>query len=193
MSYERINDSKEFDGPVRDAHEWRYRFAARYIPEGGTVLDAGCGTGYGERVMRESVPFASGDFEYIGLDKVLPPGSDVICNRDPIFSFCDFENAKWMGNMCPYSFDVFVGFEIIEHLNDEGVIHFLRLARQAKERIIISTPIVPNSNPYHKQQFRPLSIPAFFAASKTWALEYSIVQNDIYGIFIFKNAYGKQQ
>jgi SAM-dependent methyltransferase len=40
-------------GPRSDAHLARYRWACRYLPRGGAVVDAACGLGYGTAVMAD--------------------------------------------------------------------------------------------------------------------------------------------
>jgi len=173
MSYERIINDKKFDGLTRESHELRYRIAAGFCEKDDLVLDAGCGTGYGKDVIKRRF--------YVGIDKNPPKGD----------SFIEF-NFEKKENELPieYLYDVFIGFEIIEHLNEVGVKNFVKMAKQAQKFILVSTPIIRNSNPYHKQQFSPLDICRLFI-DEEWKpygtyKEAGIIQNEIYGIFIFK-------
>ena len=61
MDYERIDNSKKFDGPVRESHEFRYKFANKYIEKDDSVIDAGCGVGYGKDILKTE--------NYTGVDK----------------------------------------------------------------------------------------------------------------------------
>lgn len=169
MSYERITMSNEFDGPVRETHEERYRIASKYLHGGEVVLDAGCGIGYGEEVLRKY----GRKFTYLGVDK-KPIGSG---------KFCDFESGEGLDIK---EFDIFIGFEIIEHLDGNGVFNFLKIAIKAKKYIILSTPVIPNSNPFHKQHFKPETIPNLMSVALDWELERTQIQNGTYGIYIFK-------
>ncbi len=166
MNYERIDDRPEFDA-VRDSHEVRYRIASSFIEYGDTVLDAGCGTGYGRRILTRQA------CEYIGVD------------RNPVdesFTKADLENPAQCFGLPP--FDVFVGLEIIEHLDPVG--YFIQLAKTAKKWIVVSTPIKPNTNPYHKQQFTEAMMLAMFVG-EGWKHYQTLYQSDgLYGIFIFK-------
>jgi 2-polyprenyl-3-methyl-5-hydroxy-6-metoxy-1,4-benzoquinol methylase len=178
MNYERIDDNKQFDGAVRDSHEARYHIASGFIGDSDDILDAGCGVGYGMPILLTPARVEAGA-TYLGIDK-NPVG-------DPeLFQKVNFEDpndgAEW-----PDSFDVFVGFEIIEHLDPVG--HFINLAKKAKKWIIVSTPIVPNSNPHHKQQFTEAMMLAMFTGDG-WTHYQTFTQGEgrTYGIFIFKRA-----
>lgn len=171
MAYERIDDSAQFDGPTRDSHEVRYRIARQFVKDGDVVLDACCGTGYGKKILTQSEN--KGMIRWIGIDK-KPPKYQLGIEH------FDFEN--WDHVYQWEDFDVFVGLECIEHLNDRGVKRFVELAKRAKKYIVISTPIVENSNPFHVQQFTKEDILVGFL---DWELYQYFEQNGMYGIFIF--------
>ena len=179
MTYERIDNSKKFDGKTRESHELRYKIASNFIGNKDIVLDAGCGTGYGLEILK---PY----LVYIGYDKKSLRGKGT---KKHTFIKHDFEKVDpenitgWF--MYRWIVDVFVGLEIIEHLNVTGVDAFIRIAKRSNKVIIISTPIIPNSNPYHKQQFTKKRIKELFV-DKNWILDHYLEQNKIYGIFIFK-------
>lgn len=168
MIYERIDESPRFDGPVRDSHELRYRLAAGFVVPGDTVLDACCGSGYGRRFLDDRA-------EYIGIDRDAPVDDDYDFRR------ADFETGAGLPTE---PFDVFVGLEAIEHLNDAGVVRFVDLAHQARRVIVISTPIVPNKNRFHKQQFTERRILELFKTDG-WRHFGTLYQLGIYGLFVF--------
>ena len=165
MSYERIDESPLFDGAVRDSHEVRYRVASGFVEKGDLVLDACCGTGYGRDLL--------GDCEYIGIDR-RP-------ERRPYIDHADFETGEGLRE---FGQDVFVGLEAIEHLDDEGVARFVEVAQRSRRAIIVSTPIVRNRNPHHKQQFTEADIIALFT-DDTWRHYVTLYQGGLYGIFAF--------
>lgn len=184
MPYERITEEDIFDGPVRDSHEIRYYIASGFLGEGDRVLDCFCGTGYGKDILTKElhdekyIPL----IKYIGIDKDAPDGPRFVSMdfEVPFDYFLRMREAKF-----PKEFDVFVGLESIEHLNDDGLRNYVWLAKGAKKYIIISTPIVPNSNPYHKQQFDIDKIEKLFVGDK-WQTYGILKQKDTYGLFIFK-------
>lgn len=179
-AYERITEDPRFDGKCRESHLARYHIAASVIKDNYRVVDAGCGTGYGRRIIENA---ASG-VSWTGIDKSPEPGfADCVIPHD-------LEKPLDIYNMpMRFDFHVFIGLEIIEHL--ESITEFVKLAAQAREAIIVSTPIIPNSNPYHKQQFTREQIIRIFEREKTpyyvrWVLKHYFEQNNTYGIFIFK-------
>jgi len=102
--------------------------------------------------------------KYIGIDKIH--GQDL---------------EIWEAD---FKFDTFIGLEVIEHLKNYD--NFVRLAKRAKQYIIISTPIVPTThlNYYHLHDFTEKQIRNLFVDS-TWG-EYAFLKQKQCGIFIFK-------
>jgi len=162
MNYERITSDKEFDD-VRPSHELRYRIASGFVESQDRVLDAGCGEGYGSKFFNDC-------YKYVGID--INP---VHCSINKF----DLETDSYKENL-----DVFIGFEIIEHLKD--VSNFVKIAKQAEKWIIVSTPIIPTKhrNEYHLQDFTPKQIIDLFE-DENWLLYGWLKQLEIYGIFIF--------
>lgn len=156
-NYERIDASPRFDD-VRASHEARYAIAARYTCPGDVVVDAACGSGYGQALLHG---------RWIGVDKDAPAGAITA------------DLNEWVPG---FGFDVFVGIETIEHLAD--VTAYVAAAKRASRFIVISTPIVPNSNPFHLQQFTAAGIRALFEDAE-WRLEDEYVQGQLYGLWAF--------
>lgn len=175
MTYERIDNSKKFDGKTRDSHEIRYRIARQFVGLNDVVIDACCGIGYGKEILED------GRFGvwWKGLDK--EQGLSGVQKVD--FEDKDFIRKYEFETLV---YDVFVGLEAIEHLNDVGVNNFVELAKEAQKYIVVSTPIIKNSNPFHKQQFNFNEIMHLFEEKGVWEL-YSYFEQDFrYGIFVFK-------
>ena len=128
------------DPPEQTRGHWaRYRMARGFVLPGERVIDAACGEGLLAMVLDFSIG-------YVGLDKVRPRQS--VGNRT--FVEQDLERP-----MTAPDFDVFVGFETIEHLSDYS--HYVKLAKKARKWILLSTPVVPTMhiNPHHKHDFKP--------------------------------------
>ena len=170
--YERIDSSPEYDS-VRDSHHLRYHIANGFTTNKDVVLDAGCGIAYGRLIM---------DFKiYWGVDiNITYDTTDF--KSTSIMMEHDFNNKPFEKEI-----DVFVGFEIIEHLEDQGVKNFVATAKQAEKWIIVSTPIIPTKhrNEWHLQDFTPEQMIDLFQ-DKDWKLYGWLKQQEIYGIFIFK-------
>lgn len=113
-------------------HVWRYQQAAALIRQGESVIDFGCGIGYGTRLMaekagsvigiddsEETIAFANGNFK---TDNVR-------------FERCRIENISPDGPLV----DVAVAFEVIEHLEDPAP--FLKIVSSITKRLfILSVP-----------------------------------------------------
>src|SRR3954452_8778002 len=87
-------------------HLSRYKFAARLVPPGASVLDVGCGTGYGSAefssvtgadVSAEAVEYARKHYSRPGVQFIEASGDALPLDQQ---------------------FDLITAFEVIEHLAD---------------------------------------------------------------------------
>jgi SAM-dependent methyltransferase len=94
-------------------HIQRYRFALGHVPEGGSVLDAGCGVGYGAAEVadgrRARVVAVDISDEALDLARRHFDRASITWCRD------DCETMKAAAAHAP--FDVVINFENIEHLS----------------------------------------------------------------------------
>jgi len=167
MGYERITDDPQFDGGIRESHEWRYRWAAQYIEPNDIVIDAACGTAYSKKILNTP--------NYFGVDR-FDGGADIIADLE-----------TWQPD---FPFDVFVSIETIEHLSDDGVRNLLEIAKKARRYAIISTPIIPTKhrNEFHRQDFTYEQVMHFLpnlVASATQDSGDGTI-HDMYGIACFR-------
>lgn len=126
MAQEERQVAKTLDG-IREDHRARYEFAANRLA--GTVLDVGCGIGYGSKILSDSVDTVVGyeqnqeaigyGLEHYRADNVTLVESDV--------SQQGFIKA-----------DAAVCFEVVEHLKDPRPM--LKSLAGAVGRLIVSTP-----------------------------------------------------
>jgi len=137
---------------IESEHRGRYWWAAQ-VAAGRSVLDVGCGTGYGAQILANA-----GALKVIGVDVA----ADVVemagreYRSDRLAFVCadaarlPFEDA---------SFDLAVCFEVIEHLPMEaGVMDELRRVLRPDGIALISSPnsrVYPSGNPHHVHQFAP--------------------------------------
>jgi len=125
---------------IRGDHLERYRFAAQKVA--GSVLDAGCGCGYGTWLISEKTKFT------LGIDK----------NREAIrYALEHYQGPKAYfhpGDITSINgavdFDYIVAFEVIEHLRYPGAA-LKRLAKAGK-KLIMSVPNEEN-RPYDESKF----------------------------------------
>ena len=131
-------------------HIIRYLFASQFTKK-KTVLDAGCGTGYGSFFIAKN-----GARKVIGIDI----SDEAITYSKNNFSAANIEFQK--GDCCKTgfpdsSFDVIIAFELIEHLEQyEDFIKEMGKILKKDGIIILSTPnkLTYNSvNPFHFHEF----------------------------------------
>lgn len=167
-------------------HINRYKWAMGLVKEGGTVLDAACGSGYGGHILlnrcqnvmgvdicEEAVSYAQVVAKQKGLEDRLVYGVENVA---------DLPFAK-------DTFDSVVSIETIEHLDDveqgEAIEGFLRVMKP-DGNLIITTPIhnQEKKNEFHKQEFNEAEFDDFlkrhFREIKYFnATEFCVPQNFI--------------
>ena len=118
-------------------HRMRYLFARDTVT--GNVLDAGCGVGYGAKMMHDAGAHVTAiDLEPEAIDYAIEhyPG--------PHYQVGDVTESR------EHPFDWVVCFEVIEHLQDP--VAALTAFRSAK-RLIVSTPN-ENKFPFNPESYR---------------------------------------
>ena len=132
-------------GSGRYGHEFRYRLAAGFIERGDTVLDAACGTGYGYKILNN----AGNMGYYVGVDRFLWEETEIPPHLTRI-TYINSDLETWFPS---WDFDVFLGFETIEHLSNYR--NYIDITHQAGKWVILSTPVVPtlHLNPHHVHDF----------------------------------------
>lgn len=138
---------------IRQNHVRRYRWAARRIPEGARVVDAGCGCGYGSKIL-------SGKGRTVfGIDNA----DDALQHAEKFFSLPRGGYRLRSLNASPLPIaDAVVAFEVIEHLPSPT--SMLIRARDAAPVLYGSvpnedeTPFSIDRFPYHFRHYRPAEI-----------------------------------
>lgn len=130
-------------------HVVAYRFAQEQV-RGKTVLDAGCGDGYGTDMLAQTAARA------VGVDRSAET-VDLAGRRyrrpNLTYRVCELHRIIDVGE----PFDVVCNFQVIEHLPDPKP--FLEQARQVLRPggcLIVTTPNRLNSfveNPYHVHEY----------------------------------------
>ena len=144
LTGERLDASSQLYAADLARHRVAYRFAEARVGT-GSVLDLGCGTGYG------SAELAGHQARVIGMDRVAP---SVSARR----SAARFVRGELRG--LPFAstrFDLVVSFQVIEHLLDPT--NYLReIARVLRPSgaLLLTTPNLLQSereNPYHVHEY----------------------------------------
>ncbi len=95
----------------RLVHESRYRYAQRYVPDNGTVLDFGSGSGYGLRALSRHTQGAC-----LGIDK---PEAVAYARERYGDDGLRFEPGDLCDPACRHGrFSLVVSFDVIEHVED---------------------------------------------------------------------------
>ncbi len=130
-------------------HLVAYRFAQEQV-RGRSVLDAGCGDGYGSELLAQMA------LRVVGVDRSAPAIAAAAQRyRRPNLTYraCELQRLTDLGEQ----FDVVCNFQVIEHLIDPRP--FLEQVRQVLRpggSFILTTPNRANSfveNPYHVHEY----------------------------------------
>ncbi len=119
----------------------RYEFAASLLHPSHRVLEVGCGSGTGTRVLRE------GGCDVLALD---------VNSRSEAGLLADGVRLPFK----PHTFDAVTAFEVIEHMREADGLRMLseiRRVLQPEGHAFLSTPNVRYAlhPPYHVHEFRP--------------------------------------
>jgi len=129
-------------------HEAAYRWAAGEVA-GRSVLDAGCGEGYGSASLAEHAA------RVVGLDREEAVRvARARYRRDNLeYRVADLTRLEELGER----FERVVSFQVIEHLEDPvGYLRGLRAVTAPGGRILVTTPnrlMSVSENPYHLREW----------------------------------------
>ena len=147
---ERFEPNSAAPSLMKAEHWARYRLAAQLAP-GRRVLDAGCGTGYGTRLLADS-----GAAEVSGID-ISGEALAAARARCETASFVegDLSATRLPGG----SFDLVTCFEVIEHLEEqEKVVAELSRLLAPDGILLVSSPnrdVYLAGNPHHVRELTP--------------------------------------
>lgn len=131
---------------IEHFHKWRYEQAKAFVPDGVTVLDLGCGVGYGSFMLSEKNVTVTGvddSAEAIQFANTHYKRPNISYRHGDIFKIRD-------------RFDYCVAFEIMEH-NPDPVAFFDLLERVVDKGFILSVPhdsIPVEGFPFHYRHYK---------------------------------------
>lgn len=136
-------------------HKWRYTWAQGIILPEHTVLDLGCGCGYGSFILSQKAK------EVVGVDdsfEAITFAKTHYHNHNITFCCCDFLGIGGY-------YDVVIAFEFIEHI-EYTIKAFEKLNELAKKYIILSVPDIktPLLSPFHYRHFSQAQIEHYLAS-----------------------------
>lgn len=121
------------------AHESIYHFFAQFA-EGGRVLDAGCGTGYGAAILIEA-----GAANVLGVDD--DAANIRYARRRYESPRVRFEKNNLDDFDCDGSFDLVVSSNVMEHLDvPEAFLHTVWTRLERPGRLLVAVPPITNSD-----------------------------------------------
>lgn len=136
-------------------HVVRYRWAAQ-AAAGRSVLDAGCGSGYGSAILA-----AAGASEVIGVDIAADVVSRV--ENSPATVSMRAGDLRAL-NFADGRFGLVVCFEVIEHLDDPmAALDELVRVLAPDGLLLLSSPnrgVYPPGNPHHRHEFTAAELEA---------------------------------
>jgi len=134
-------------------HIYRYNFALKHTLAGGITLDAGCGSGYGSRMLS----FISG--QVIAIDRAeaaITHAKEHFPSDKIDFRLCETLNLQ------DGDFDTIVALEMLEHNNNpEEIFNFLMSKLKVGKHAIFSLPVNSRA-PGHLRIFSVQDIQQFF-------------------------------
>ena len=148
---ERLHIGKDKKHSFVLEHIQRYRFAAKWANK-RTVLDLGCGEGYGTKILKRA-----GASKIIGVDinkEVIKQAKKNYSSKSVFFQEGDAQGLEFKDK----SFDLVISLELIEHLqNYKKYLKEVKRVLKTKGVFILSTPNKDNyrgeSSPFHVKEF----------------------------------------
>lgn len=148
---------------VWERHRFAYSYAAS-MSEGKSVLDVGCGTGYGAHLLSETAS------SVLAIDN--SPDAIEYCRQNFIAPNLEFRVVDAASLNLDQKFDVVLSFQVIEHLPDpEAFLRSLREHTRPGGMVLVTTPNVRipdpvSDNPFHVSemnaaQMRDFARPVF--------------------------------
>ncbi len=176
---ERLIPDLNFSAAFYYEHMIRYLFAVQFA-KGKTVLDVGCGEGYGSKLL-----FTHGKAKkVIGID--IDPASVKHAKRRYGKTGVSYtvDSAETLSTIKDNSIDLVVCFELIEHIeNQESCFKNIKRVLKKGGIMVVSTPnkyVYPEGNPFHVKELYPKEFQAlvssYFKHSQTLYQSFHMAQ-----------------
>lgn len=154
------------ENPIYQRHMAAYKAAIPWMK--GSVLEIGCGEGYGMKLLARHCQ------QYLGIDKFPVPNLQVPTNARTLQM-----TVPPLGGINSDQFDAVVTFQVIEHIqNDHEFLMEIHRVLQPGGVLILTTPnrlMSLTRNPWHVREYDPQAMRAI--------LESVFGKVDLRGIF----------
>lgn len=147
---ERIDAVEQRGTLVGSEHLGRYLWAAQLVRD-AKVLDAGCGTGYGSKLLLAGEPAS-----LVAVDI----SADAVTQAEQLLGDTGARVQPGDLRRLPFEdgeFDLVVCFEVIEHVSEpESILDELRRVIAPSGVLCVSTPnrgVYPGGNPHHLHEY----------------------------------------
>lgn len=117
---------------IRADHKARYEWVASRIQPGDLLVDAGCGVGYGSRILADAGAQVRG---YDRSEQAIGYGREHYAKEDPSVTL---EVGSLYDVRFPHNAKAVVAFEVLEHLADPGLA--LRRFGEMSDTLYASVP-----------------------------------------------------
>lgn len=134
------------ENPIYQRHMAAYKAAIPWMK--GSVLEVGCGEGYGMKILARHCQ------QYLGIDKFPVPNLQVPSNARTLQM-----TVPPLGGINSNQFDAVVTFQVIEHIEDDlGFLKEIHRVLQPGGILILTTPnrlMSLTRNPWHVREYDP--------------------------------------
>ena len=141
-----ILNEGEYSLVMQMHHKRRYEFASLFVNIDDSVLDIGCGTGYGCNIMNQRSKYVEGiDLEMDSVEYAMDH-----------YPNCCFQQGDMRDLMVVPSFDIIICFHVLEHLKyDEGINLLNIIGEKTRQICIVNVPTDSkmNENKYHLSEW----------------------------------------
>ena len=143
---ERSSAEDASENPIYQRHMAAYKAAVPWMK--GSVLEVGCGEGYGMKLLAKHCQ------QYLGIDKFPVPNLQVPSNARTLQM-----TVPPLGGINSNQFDAVVTFQVIEHIEDDlGFLKEIHRVLQPGGVLILTTPnrlMSLTRNPWHVREYEP--------------------------------------
>lgn len=147
---ERVSERNQVDNYLIQRHLFAYEYAADHIS--GTVMEIGCGEGYGYPILNNRVE------HYVGIDKQSVRKGTWDAAKSDFFRM----RVPQLKNIPSNIFDFVISFQVIEHIDNDAL--FIREAQRVLKKggtLILTTPNKLASftrNPFHVREYEAVEL-----------------------------------
>jgi len=160
-------------------HLWRYYCARGFIEEDDSVIDLGCGHGYGTDLLSRSLASMVVGYDHDKRVLDMKARKLYVNSLDVDFITLNIEKENFAD--CDYM----VCIEVIEHMNDPKALA-QKMKESARRIIFVSTPIVPmtGENKHHENQFTVEEVHKLFRDDEWEIMKWANLGGED-GLFVF--------